>query len=242
MPLIVPATARLFLTMAVDLTLVLIRSFREVAYRNSEGQPSERDVSAAARIYRIKGFSHHVHKDIKKLVPRRNLAASYMYDKIQRTVEDMVETYKEKLMSDVNMPNVLDSKSKKFSLSLRGGGKRNSQDAESITSSIQDINSPLPNSDSENEGEESESRGSEKDFYAELREAHKKAVELEAKGPMAELSPTQLDPVEMESPNVMRAELADSQLTQPRFELEGTNKVAELEAAGSGLRVHELQG
>lgn len=234
MPLIVPATASLFLTMSLDLILVLIRAFREVVVRNSEGQPTERDVSAAARIYRIKGFSKHVHRDVKALVPKKNLAASYKYEKIQQGVEDMVETYKEKLMSDVSMPNdAPKSRMKKLSLSLRGGN-RNSEDAESINSSIPDITSPVDDSDDDVES-------SERDFYSELREAHQKAVELEARGPMSELSPTR-DPAELESPNVMRAELPDSQKQQPRFELEGTNKVSELEAADSVPKVHELQG
>lgn len=30
----------------------------------------------------IKGFSHHVHRDVKKLVAKRNLAASYKSEKI----------------------------------------------------------------------------------------------------------------------------------------------------------------
>lgn len=102
-------------------------------------------------------------------------------------------------MSDVDMPNAPDSKLEKLST-------RDSQDTESITSSIQDINSPLPNSDDKDDGNE----GTEKNFHAEFREAYKKAVELEARGLIAELSPTQLDPVEIGSPNIIRAELPDS--------------------------------
>ncbi|KAF2164250.1 hypothetical protein M409DRAFT_56937 [Zasmidium cellare ATCC 36951] len=192
MPLIVPATARLFLTMSCDLILVLVRSFREVAFRGSEGQPSERDVEKAARMYRLKGYTTHVHKEVKQLVPKKNLAASYKYDKVQSTVEDMIETYKEKLMNDENMPNPApSSRMKKLSLSLRRGN-RNS-DADSITSSIPDITSPVEDSSEDDDGDNAE-----KDFYAELHEAHKKAVELEAQGPMSGLSPTR-DPVEMES-------------------------------------------
>lgn len=235
MPLIVPATARLFLTMSCDLILVLVRSFREVAFRGSEGQPSERDVEKAARMYRLKGFSLHVHRDVKKLVPKKNLAASYKYDKVQSTVEDMIETYKEKLMNDENMPNPAPaSRMKKLSLSLslRGGQHRNS-DADSINSSIPDITSPIEDSD-----DEDDSDGSEKNIFAQLHEAHKKAVELEAQVPIPEM-PHDRDPVEMESPNVMRAELPN---TERRYELEGTNKVSELEAAESAPKVHELQG
>jgi membrane-bound acyltransferase YfiQ involved in biofilm formation len=53
---IVPATCRLFLIMACDLTLVLARSFKEVTFRAS-GQPNEKDVSSAARNYRVRGYS-----------------------------------------------------------------------------------------------------------------------------------------------------------------------------------------
>ena len=51
---IVPATCRLFLMMACDLIFVLARSFKEVTFR-ANGQPNERDVSAAARNYKIRG-------------------------------------------------------------------------------------------------------------------------------------------------------------------------------------------
>ncbi|KXT04957.1 hypothetical protein AC578_10334 [Pseudocercospora eumusae] len=71
LPLVVPATCRLFLTMSADLILVLTRAFKEVTFRNS-GQPQERDVQAAARIYRVRGYSTHIHKHIKTLIPRRN--------------------------------------------------------------------------------------------------------------------------------------------------------------------------
>jgi hypothetical protein len=55
-PYVVPATCRLFLISACDLTFVLARSFKEVTFRNG-GQPNERDVSAAARIYRLRGYA-----------------------------------------------------------------------------------------------------------------------------------------------------------------------------------------
>lgn len=61
---IVPATCRLFLMMACDLTFVLARSFKEVTFR-ANGQPTERDVEQAARNYRIRGYAHHVHLAIK---------------------------------------------------------------------------------------------------------------------------------------------------------------------------------
>ena len=89
--------------MCSDLIFVLARSFKEVTFRAS-GQPSERDVSAAARNYKIRGYSQHVHRRIKKLVPRRNIAASYKTEKIQAGLEDIFTNYKDKLMENVDLP------------------------------------------------------------------------------------------------------------------------------------------
>ena len=100
---VVPTTCRLFLIMSLDLTLVLARSFKEVTFR-ANGQPNEKDVSAAARNYRLRGYSQHVHREIKQLVPRRNVTACYRLSKIQRQIETIVATYKDKLMDDVDLP------------------------------------------------------------------------------------------------------------------------------------------
>lgn len=100
---IVPLTCRLFLIMACDLTFVLARSFKEVTFRAS-GQPSGRDVSAAARNYRIRGYSEHVHKEIKHLVPRRNALKSFKADDIEQGLEAIVARYKDKLMDDIDLP------------------------------------------------------------------------------------------------------------------------------------------
>lgn len=93
---VVPATCRLFLMMSCDLTFVLARSFKEVTFRQG-GQPAERDVLAAARNYRLRGYSQHVHNDIKKLVPRRNMAASYKADEIAKEIDAIILRYKDKL-------------------------------------------------------------------------------------------------------------------------------------------------
>lgn len=100
---VVPATCRLFLIMAMDLTFVLARSFKEVTFR-ANGQPNERDVSAAARNYALRGYAQHVHRDIKRLIPRRNLGASYKVETIRQALEDMVTRYKDRLMDDVDLP------------------------------------------------------------------------------------------------------------------------------------------
>lgn len=100
---VVPATCRLFLIMAMDLTFVLARSFKEVTFR-ANGQPNERDVSAAARNYAIRGYAQHVHRDIKRLIPRRNVGASYKVETVRQCLEDMVTKYKDRLMEDVDLP------------------------------------------------------------------------------------------------------------------------------------------
>lgn len=100
---IVPTTCRLFLIMACDLTLVLARSFKEVTFR-SRGQPNEKDVGAAARNYAIRGYSQHVHRDIKTLISRKNVLASFKVDAVQRGVEDIFAKYKDNLLEDVDLP------------------------------------------------------------------------------------------------------------------------------------------
>lgn len=236
-PIIVPATARLFLMMANDLILVLVRSFREVTFRRGEGQPSEKDISAAARIYRVKGYTNHVHRDLKRLIPRKNLAASYKYDKIRKRVEELIENYKDKLMNDESLPNdQRKSKVKKASLSLRrkltlSTKKSNDndnnttdtssaqnlfrEDTSSINSSIRDLNSLSHESSDEDSGDDE----AERDFYAQLSEAHRRTVELEANEAAAvELPAFQTDSVELEGDTTRK--------TLP--ELEATEKVHEL--------------
>jgi len=100
---LVPATCRLFLIMACDLTFVLARSFKEVTFRTS-GQPTERDVSAAARNYSVRGYSQHVHREIKKLVPRRNVLKSFRADDVQKGLDAIFTRYKDRLMGDVDLP------------------------------------------------------------------------------------------------------------------------------------------
>ena len=52
---VVPIICRLFLTTGCDLIFVLARSFKEVTFR-AGGQPNEKDVSSAARIYKLRGY------------------------------------------------------------------------------------------------------------------------------------------------------------------------------------------
>ena len=107
---VVPATCRVFLIMACDLTLVLARSFKEVTFR-ARTQPNEKDVSAAARNYRIRGYSQHVHREIKQLVPRRNVIASFKADQVRQGIEAIIARHKDKLMEDVDLPLNVDGMS-----------------------------------------------------------------------------------------------------------------------------------
>ena len=100
---IVPATCRLFLIMACDLTFVLARSFKEVTFRAS-GQPTERDVNAAARKYHLGGYSKHIHREVKRLIPRWNVFKSFQTDKVHQGLQAIFATYKDRLMEDVDLP------------------------------------------------------------------------------------------------------------------------------------------
>ena len=68
------------------------------------GQPSERDVSSAARNYAIRGYAQHVHRDIKKLVPRRNVIASFKADAVNEGLDNLIAKYKDRLMDNVDLP------------------------------------------------------------------------------------------------------------------------------------------
>ena len=100
---IVPATCRLFTIMACDLIFVMARSFKEVTFRAS-GQPNEKDVSAAARNYRVRGYSQHVHREIKDLIPRHSVYAAMRAENVRQGVEAIFGRYKDKLMEDVDLP------------------------------------------------------------------------------------------------------------------------------------------
>ncbi|KAK5686968.1 hypothetical protein LTS10_001104 [Elasticomyces elasticus] len=78
-------------------------SFKEVTFRAS-GQPNAKDVSAAARNYMIRGYSQHVHRDIKALVPRHSVYASMKAETVRQGVEAIFANYKDQLMEDVDLP------------------------------------------------------------------------------------------------------------------------------------------
>ncbi|KAL8884032.1 MAG: hypothetical protein Q9215_007834 [Flavoplaca cf. flavocitrina] len=96
----VPATARLMLSLAGDLILILLRAFRITTTR-CVGQPGEKDVALAARYYRA--ISADVHKAIFELVPKRNLLKSFRYEKVQMGLKRIVEKFKEQVVKDLRL-------------------------------------------------------------------------------------------------------------------------------------------
>ena len=192
---VVPATCRLFLTMACDLIFVLARSFKEVTFRAS-GQPNEKDVGAAARNYRVRGYSQHVHKEIKSLVPRHSVYASMKVEAVRRGIEDIFARYKDKLMEDIDLP-------------LKVGRIRiNSGD------DITGDGESLATVDSKD--------GDDSTLANDLKEAKDALAELEAKEPVvAELPGTKLV---TELPAIEKPPELDA-VSTARIELEDTSKI-----------------
>lgn len=77
---------------------------RAFAQARKDRHPQDSEVQSAARLYHIRGFSEHVHQDIKKLTPRRNVGASYRYDRIRQGIEDIVDRYKDNLIDNTTLP------------------------------------------------------------------------------------------------------------------------------------------
>lgn len=97
-PLAVPATTRLML--ASDLILILVRAFR-ITTTICVGQPEEKDVAKAAKDYRL--ISADVHKEIFKLVPRRNVVKSFRYSKVRVGLKRIIEDLKEEVVKDLSL-------------------------------------------------------------------------------------------------------------------------------------------
>lgn len=91
-PLVVPATTRLMLMLASDLILILVRAFN-ITTTTCVGQPGEKDVAKAARDYRR--ISGDVHKEVFRLVPKRNVIKSFQYSKVRLGLEAIVTRFKE---------------------------------------------------------------------------------------------------------------------------------------------------
>ncbi|KAK4561601.1 hypothetical protein LTR86_004280 [Recurvomyces mirabilis] len=182
---VVPATCRLFLIMACDLILVLARSFKEVTFRAS-GQPNEKDVGAAARNYRVRGYAQHVHSELKKLVPRRNMLASFKPETIRVGFEKVLANYKDRLMEDVDLP----LKASRFSLSSSTATEDDRLDIEST-------------------------EGSDSLLITDFQEARAALVELEASQQIAEMDdkrqvpelPAESKPIELDAVSTVKVEL-----------------------------------
>lgn len=98
-PLVVPATTRLMLMLASDLILILVRAFR-ITTTTCVGQPEEKDVAKAAKDYRL--ISADVHKEIFKLVPRRNVVKSFRYSKVRVGLKRIIEDFREEVVKDLS--------------------------------------------------------------------------------------------------------------------------------------------
>jgi hypothetical protein len=90
-PLVVPATTRLFLMLGCDVILILARSFQAASDR-CIGQPLKGDLAKAARAYRP--FAKGVHAAIAEIVPRRNLVRSYRVDKVRLGFREVIERHR----------------------------------------------------------------------------------------------------------------------------------------------------
>lgn len=96
-PFIIPATTRLMLMLASDLILILVSAFRSTA-TTCIGQPEEKHIQRAARDYRR--ISGDVHREIFKLVPKRNVVKSFRYGKVRLGLEDIIKRFQEKVTKD----------------------------------------------------------------------------------------------------------------------------------------------
>ena len=99
LPLAVLATTRLMLLLASDIILILVRAFKETTY-TFVGQPTEKDVENAARFYRP--MSAKVHREVLKLVPKRNVTKSYRHNDVRLGLEKIVHGFKNEVTSDIN--------------------------------------------------------------------------------------------------------------------------------------------
>ncbi|KAL8783816.1 MAG: hypothetical protein Q9213_004362 [Squamulea squamosa] len=124
-PLVVPATTRLMLMLASDLILILVRAFRSTT-TTCVGQPEEKDVALAAREYRA--ISADVHKEIFKLVPRRNVVKSFRYSKVRLGLKEIIERFKDEVVKDLSLDQ-----------SGRAGRKSSAGDQTAIDNEVEDF-------------------------------------------------------------------------------------------------------
>lgn len=104
-PLVVPATTRLFLILACDLILILCKCFEECRHTRV-GQPRERELAKNAREYRWSGMSREVHAKVKDLVPRRNVIECYRTDKVRIGLQNIIDEYRAQIHVQQNNKEV----------------------------------------------------------------------------------------------------------------------------------------
>ena len=90
-PIVVPTAARLCLTLAGDLILILARAYR-ASTNKFIGQPQKKGIEDAAREYR--NYAKAVHRDVKKLVPALNAFKSFRNEKIRIGFEGIIDKHK----------------------------------------------------------------------------------------------------------------------------------------------------
>jgi len=97
-PIIILATTRLFLMLACDVILILVKAFKE-STNKCFGQPLKMDVENAANAYRQ--MSKGVHKEIQTIVPRHNMIKSFQTGNVRKLFVEMVAKCKELVTADI---------------------------------------------------------------------------------------------------------------------------------------------
>jgi hypothetical protein len=103
-PIVVPAITRMFLMLACDVILILVRAFKDSTTK-CIGQPLKKDIEVAAHMYRQ--ISKKVHKKINKAVPRHNMIRSFQTNRVRQHFEEVVGKYKELVTADIGYGAIL---------------------------------------------------------------------------------------------------------------------------------------
>jgi hypothetical protein len=103
-PILVPIVARLFLMLACDMILILVRAFKD-STKKCIGQPLKEDIEVAACAYQQ--ISKAVHKRIKKAIPRHNVVKSFHTSKVKTTLEEIIGKYKALVMEGIEQVSSL---------------------------------------------------------------------------------------------------------------------------------------
>ena len=106
-PIVVPATTRLFLMLACDVILILVKAFKDSTDK-CVGQPLRKDVEFAALEYRK--ISKMVHKKIKKVIPRRNMIKSFQANRVHEQFTAIVAEYKALVTEGIGQVKIMKPK------------------------------------------------------------------------------------------------------------------------------------